>query len=706
MNTINIETIASHLGGKRSGSGFIAKCPAHDDHSPSLSLSDSHDGRILVKCHAGCSQEAVVDALKSRGLWPSSRAQAKRTEWIYYDGAGKPALKVTRTDMPDGAKRFFQSHMASGTWRPGGAKSEVFPYLLEEWRDAKDRWLFLVEGEKCADALAERGFLATTTPGGSKSWGAHFAKHFEGRKVALLPDNDEPGRAYIRQVFNDIKSLTAEVRVIELPDLPLKGDVADFFESGGTAATLKELITSNTQAPPWLEQSEPLAEVIEIRHESFKRVWPEPLESEAFHGIAGKFVKAIEPCTESDSAALLIQFLAAFGNAIGRKAYIEIEADKHYCNLFCVIVGESAKGRKGTSLGHIKRLFSQVDADWWDNCKASGLTSGEGIASAVRDPLPFDPTDPDAKPEKPRDKRLLAVETEFAAVLRASQREGNTLSSAMRDSWDHGDLRTLTKKDPVKATGAHVSFIGHITKVELNRYLSHTDIFNGFGNRFIWMASKRSKLLPLGGKPNAETMLSLRSELAGAIERAKLRGIVALAPETERLYAELYMELAKEKPGLVGVLTSRAEPIILRLALIYALLDSAQEVQADHLRSAVAVWQYAEQSVEYIFGGSTGDKTADRILAALESTPEGLTTSQIHADVLGGHGRANQVSEALKLLEGYGLAHSVKEQGGGPKPKSRWFLGSANCEFSEFIELPSKNSHNSQFARAQNGGKT
>jgi len=97
------------------------------------------------------------------------------------------------------------------------------------------------------------------------------------------------------------------------------------------------------------------------------------------------------------------------------------------------------------------------------------------------------------------DKRLWATESEFGGMLKVMTREGNTLSSLTRDAWDKGQLGTLTRNCPLRASGAHISIVGHITAGELSRYLSATDAVNGFANRFLWVAVRRSKLLPLGG---------------------------------------------------------------------------------------------------------------------------------------------------------------------------------------------------------------
>ena len=92
--------------------------------------------------------------------------------------------------------------------------------------------------------------------------------------------------------------------------------------------------------------------------------WPPPLDSAALHGLAGDIVREIGPHTEADPAALLTQYLVAFGSALGSGPHFMAEADQHRGNLFMAIVGTSAKGRKGASYGYIKRIFAAADEPW------------------------------------------------------------------------------------------------------------------------------------------------------------------------------------------------------------------------------------------------------------------------------------------------------------------------------------------------------
>jgi len=196
--------------------------------------------------------------------------------------------------------------------------------------------------------------------------------------------------------------------------------------------------------------------------------WPH-LDDHARWGLAGDVVRLIEPQSEADPVAILCQFLVAFGNCIGRSAHFSVESDKHHLNLFTVLVGTSSKSRKGTSWGHIKRVFGLADQTWIEDHIVSGLSSGEGLIWAVRDAIEKrDPikekgrvkgyqtiiTDPGIE-----DKRLLVFDAEFASTLRVMGRQGNVLSPVIRCAWDDGKLRMLTKNDPAKATGAHISIV-------------------------------------------------------------------------------------------------------------------------------------------------------------------------------------------------------------------------------------------------------
>ncbi len=407
--------------------------------------------------------------------------------------------------------------------------------------------------------------------------------------------------------------------------------------------------------------------------------WP-VMAPEAFYGLAGEFVRLVEPHTESDTAALLLQFLTGFGNLIEKGAYAKVEADTHYCNLYGVAVGETSKSRKGTSWGQVKAPLTAVDPTWRGRVK-SGLSSGEGLIFQVRDPIVklvarkvkgqtvYEDEIVDSGED---DKRLLVVETEFANVLRQIERQGNVLSAVARDAWDTGDLATLTKNSPTKATGAHVSIIGHITQGELKRYLTRTEAANGFGNRILWFCVQRSKVLPEGGRIHEVDFAPFLKQLGGAVTFAASAGEVGRDPEARSLWAQVYPELSEGKPGMVGTLTSRAEAQVLRLSMIFALLDGEVFVSPQHLLPALAVWDYCEASVRYIFGQTIGDPVADAILEALKATANGLTRTEV-SNLFNRHETAERIQQAIaELLRRGFIAIDAIGTGGRPTERLRY----------------------------------
>jgi hypothetical protein len=409
--------------------------------------------------------------------------------------------------------------------------------------------------------------------------------------------------------------------------------------------------------------------------------WPEPPGQEAFEGLPGRIVAAIEPASEADRSALLIQALVCFGNIIGHTAHFVVEGTRHHANEFAALVGRTSKARKGTSWGRIYGLMSEAESVWAENRVQTGASSGEGIIWAVRDPIDkqekvkdrgqpvrYETVQADPGVE---DKRLLVYEPEFANVLKQTERQGNTLSVILRQLWDGSSLRTLTKNSPAKATGAHGSLIGHITVEELHRYLTQTESANGFGNRFLWICTDRSKLLPEGGRIEPNAWEQVKQELIEALMFARNAEEIRRDDEARTIWCDIYGELSEGKPGLAGALLARGEAHVMRLAMIYALMDRSCLIQERHLLAALALWDYAERSVHHIFGDSLGDPVADEVLRLLRNSPEGVTRNEL-MDYFGRHQSSERIGRALGLLLQHHIAQYETQDTGG-RPSERWF---------------------------------
>lgn len=411
--------------------------------------------------------------------------------------------------------------------------------------------------------------------------------------------------------------------------------------------------------------------------------YPRPISDAGFYGLAGNYIRFIERHTEADPNFMLLYFLGALGNVIGRGPHVRAGGDKHYTNLYVCAVGSTARGRKGSASGPVERLFELVDPAWRKNIKAGGLSSGEGVIYAVHDAIRGHVKGDDGyadtiiEPEI-EDKRLFIRQSELHGALQSMRRTGSILSAVLRDGWDRGELNTLTRNAPLRASNAHISIVAGITVEELRRNMSD-EIDNGFANRFLWCCSRQSRFLPSGGDLFGLDLSRFQRDFALVVDTAKGERHVPRDAAADELWGRdgedhgMYVELCADRPGLFGVATARAAAQVLRLSLIYALLDQKDKISAQHLRAARAVWQYCEDSARYIFGEGLGNPIADEILAALRGRPTGLNRVQIRG-LFGGHRTSGEIGAALAELARLELAEGRQAQTSDRgRPAEIWF---------------------------------
>ncbi len=392
--------------------------------------------------------------------------------------------------------------------------------------------------------------------------------------------------------------------------------------------------------------------------------WPQ-MAPAAYHGLAGEFVGLIKDQTEADPVALLVQFLVMFGSAAGRNAFARVERTLHYLNEFVVLVGQSAKGRKGTSEAWPTDLMKVADPEWESRCRVGKLASGEALTSAIRDPTfrcvegVATCTD-DGVP----DKRLLITEGEFSVILKIAAKDSNTLSDLMRDAWDAKDLQNKSKINACKATNPHVSALAHTNESDLKMLLTENAMCNGFANRFLFFAVRRSQELPFGGNVDERAFEKLAERVKNRLEFARQAGQINWSMEAAKVWIREYTGLTRERYGLAGSLTSRAEAHTLRLAMLYAVLDGSNVIEVPHLEAGLAVWHHAELTAYRLFGGLTGDPLADDILRMLRKSPTGKRRWDIHQGC-GKNIPSTRIEEALATLHGQNQVRSEKQKTGG-----------------------------------------
>lgn len=400
-----------------------------------------------------------------------------------------------------------------------------------------------------------------------------------------------------------------------------------------------------------------------------KRIFP-TLDPAALYGLAGDFVRLLEPHTEADPVAMLVHAIAEFSCVIGRGSGVKLDGAFNPLLINAVIVGDTSKARKGTANKRIGPIFKQAIPGWTRGETKGNLSSGEGLVYAVRDATyKKEPIKEKGKPTGKTfticvdpgvsDKRLCLVQSEFGSMLKVMAREGNSLSGVIRDAWDGEDLAPMTKSLPIRATRPHIVIIGHVTEEDLVRHLNKTEMWNGFANRFVWVIVKRSKLLPFPTEPPAHLLSPLCKRLEEAVRFATPARTLRMTREAKEAWCEIYGVLSEGGVGMVGALLSRAEAQVWRLAALYALLDLSEVIKRVHLKAALALWQYGEDSVQYIFGNVTGDTVADKILNTLRQRGP-LSDSEISA-LFQKNVSKDDLERAKTMLSKRGLIRSVMQ---------------------------------------------
>lgn len=389
---------------------------------------------------------------------------------------------------------------------------------------------------------------------------------------------------------------------------------------------------------------------------------PPPIDA-ALHGPLGYYVHEVAETTEADPAGILAVSLAGIGTMLGRQVKV-VSGEDHYANLFVAPIGRTARARKGTAVGVALRLLGQVASDFDDTDPQSRIRSsfgsGEAMVRAVCD-----------KPDgTPVDRRLLVVEYELARVLKVVNRRGSTLSENIRDAFDGRTLRrgVVATGESLVAPGAHIGIVGCITREELTALASEVDVTNGLLNRILWVEVRSQ-----GAKPRVQPLAAdAVKRTADVIRRAvvharKSNRTLGFTNEGGKAYDAAYERLvADDPPGALGSVVARAEEHMTRLALIYAVLDRADAIDAEHVDAAMGLWEYARASAARVWS-ATGNRLADRIhQAAVKAGDSGISRTFIREEVVGSNSvRAKVIDQAVATLVSLGLVTEDKVETDG-----------------------------------------
>ena len=302
---MDTDTIAKALGNAKKVNGnWLASCPVaghgrgNGDKNPSLSIKEDN-GKLLFHCHGGCDQHSVFDAVRERNLLPALQRQeyslalikgelmtmpTLEQEWEYKDEAGETLFVKRRfkTNTEKGKTYSLHKVDAAGNRKGSMTGARIVPYRLPELMNAREagRAIYLVEGEKAADALVSIGAIATTSHAGAGHWPEDITQYFTGAVVIVVPDCDAPGWKYAKRVVMALLPVAKAIRVLDF-NLPELGDDAyEWVADGGDRARLAELakalpvITSADQVvtPEWIVPRETTE--VTVDHDNFDRTHP------------------------------------------------------------------------------------------------------------------------------------------------------------------------------------------------------------------------------------------------------------------------------------------------------------------------------------------------------------------------------------------------------------------------------------------------
>lgn len=396
-----------------------------------------------------------------------------------------------------------------------------------------------------------------------------------------------------------------------------------------------------------------------------------------YYGIAGELSALATEDSEADRMAVYGSFLVATSALLDKDKYLRIGESKHYSRLFVTLVGASSRARKGTSFKPVVRIIRETESILHDEnpyavlppkklvIADGGLSSAEGLIYQVRD----ESEEVNAKTGNPAwdgvdDTRLLVVEEEFGNVLNQCKREGNTLSATLRRVWDGGDLAPMTKNNKLKATNPHINLLTHITQFELKCLMRESDIYNGLFNRILWICVRRTKKLAFPQPMNDSKVTALAERLADAVRRASCEGEIKLSIDARAYWAVKYHEVSNDESGVLGSVTARAEAHVMRLSLLFCLLDCCLEIERKHIEAACALVEFCNKSVQYIFSTPAeceAGTDADKLLNALTIKP--LSQTEV-SKVFSGNKKRTELMTLLTELQTANKIKQTKEAGG------------------------------------------
>jgi hypothetical protein len=685
---------------------YLTLCPV-DRHKnkPRLSVTEEN-GTVLVKCLAGCAQDRVWNKVVGRVQqgesattgeppiepetgepWPSWLPQYPN-DWQPISQKSRDAIAAKRPDytptletlraagVVEAKEKFvafpcrvgdelrnlrvldftkpkkdwdylqYRTGPEPGT-RIAPDKAVMFsPQPLIELIDAFEP-VFIVEGQWDAITMHEHGFSCVSLLSSGQPTIAPDVLDYLGRAECIYFAYDNDGGTGL-MAAERLAPLLPPDRTFLFPwaEWSVK-DACELRSRCESADQFKQEISSLIER---IEDTEEDRETHPEHYEYLDKLekWdgngpaPEPetpqtpgMGDEAFHGVAGDYIRSLKGNSEASQEGMLVLFLSAFSSMVGYRAWTRVEETVHYPNLFAIVAGKSSRARKDTGYNRIIKPLKEADETWAKECCKSHFASGEALAEYFI--------------KRQSDPRLFFADREFKGTLSICAREGNTLSPKVRSLYD-----SIAMEDNTKSGGQRVapkttgSWVGLITLRELRETLAEVELASGFANRFLFAIARRSKKLPFGGTPvdTSDTAVRISEVLAWLNDKDRH---IQFSDTARPIWESFYNELSDADPDYL----TRAEANTLRLAMNFAILDRSEEIRPEHLKAALAVWQFCAASATEVFG-SQGSPDAEHLAQAVKQSRK-MSRTQI-SEFFGRNKLTRELDDICSVcVEVYGL---------------------------------------------------
>ncbi|MDM0113927.1 DUF3987 domain-containing protein [Variovorax sp. J22R133] len=661
-----------HLDGVPAG-GFENHCDGLDwqvwraDIGRALSAAERDAQRAHVEAARRAREEAdemhrEAAAADANILWRNAEPAAPDHPYLLKKGVNPHGLRVEGGDLivpirdTNGKMTTLQRIDANGVKRflPFGRKRECY-FGIGKPGDT----ICITEGFATGASVHESTGQAVAVAfdcGNLMPVAKALRARFPYMKIVVAADDDidakgNPGLTKAQEAAKAVGG-TVMVPVFGAERKPGQTDFNDLHQAQGFDAVRK-----------CFEKAEAVEEVHDDDHPDPHRNVPRP-DPAALYGLIGEIALAAAETTEANPFAVALNVMTYLSAAVGRVAYYPVGNTFHHPRLFGLHVGRTGRGRKGDATSIVQRIDKAIRAkDEYiaPQVHRGGLSTREGLAFLIHDGYM------DGKNEVPpiHDKRLYVVESEFANVLNQTKRDGNTLSPALRDVFDGTSIKPATKTNRLGATDPHVAMSCAVTPSELRSMLATRELTNGFANRFMMVFAEREHLVPFPRPTSPHVIDGFADRIIDALKwigadrpvETDVREM-KLTPAAQRHYEKLYHgELNDQSAGeLVNALVERRAPILLRMAMLFAIFDKRNEIDVPHVGAAMAWVRYWTDSVKYIFATALDEVTvaetsanANKILKFLTSKGSASRTD-ISVECFARHLSKDKIDAALDEL--------------------------------------------------------